>query len=131
VVPEIVLTSTAERASDTAERVFGESGAEIVRVPDLYMASAHELLETAEAHGSGASCVALVAHDPGMHSLASRLVRGDSSQAAERIRDKYPTCALAEFDVPRAEDGTLNPDGADLVRFIRPKDLPDATERRL
>jgi phosphohistidine phosphatase len=66
-----------------------------------------------------------------MHELAMLLVgsrgtvaRGDASERAIRLlADGYPTGALAEFGIagPWWQLGT---GGGQLVRFLRPRDLP-------
>ncbi|MDZ8199908.1 histidine phosphatase family protein [Microbacterium sp. SSW1-59] len=85
--PTVILSSTAVRARTTAEAFARVLGVDVRPDPDLYGASAADLL--AAASGSGLSDVMVVAHDPGMTDLADRLSRG-------RI-DRMPTCAIATF----------------------------------
>ncbi|MFC4223175.1 SixA phosphatase family protein [Lysinibacter cavernae] len=82
-----LLSSTAARASSTAE-VFGAAlGVSAELDPDLYLSSAATLLSKAAA--TGATSVALVAHDPGISVLAAHL-SGDGIH-------QMPTCAVARF----------------------------------
>jgi len=85
--PAVLLSSTAVRARTTAEAFAERLGVTVRLDPDLYGASADELLAAAVA--SGSHDVMVVAHDPGMTELAALLSRG-------RI-DRMPTCAIATF----------------------------------
>ncbi len=74
--PQLLLSSTARRARDTAQilaREFGLSGSAVRFTDRLYNASA-DVLETA-AQDAGMRCthVMLVAHNPGISDLARRL----------------------------------------------------------
>jgi phosphohistidine phosphatase len=85
--PDVLLSSTALRARTTA-RFFAEAlGVESELRDELYGAPARTLLATAAA--TGAARVLLVAHDPGMSSLAGSLSRGGIGS--------MPTCAVATF----------------------------------
>ncbi len=92
-LPDLILTSTAERACRTTELVAGASGytGAIVRVDDLYAADAKRLLEVARARGSQAGRLLLVAHNPGLEELVEQLT-GRS--------ETMPTAALAEIVLP-------------------------------
>ena len=72
----------------------------------------------------------LIGHNPGMHELALTLVGADAltqgSPDTQRLAEGYPTAALAEFAI----DGSwrsLGEGGGRLLRFVKPKDLPEAT----
>ena len=73
--PEILLSSTATRARTTADAFAAEFEVEVTEQAQLYLADSEALLEAARA--SGASEVMVVAHDPGMSELVSRLAERD------------------------------------------------------
>jgi phosphohistidine phosphatase len=89
-VPDVILSSTAERARTTAA-AFGAAYRLAPELDDgLYGASSAELREAAATAGEGgAASVLLVAHNPGIADLAAMLSRG-------RIAH-MPTCAVATF----------------------------------
>ena len=67
----------------------------------------------------------LIGHNPGMHELAVLLAGNSASgEAGQSLMAGFPTAALAEFSVamqwPR-----LDAAGTRLVRFVRPRDLPE------
>jgi len=73
--PEALLSSTAVRARSTAEAFAEEFEVEVSERPELYLAEPDTLLEAARM--SGAREVMVVAHDPGMSELVSRLAERD------------------------------------------------------
>ncbi|WP_295821646.1 histidine phosphatase family protein [uncultured Microbacterium sp.] len=84
--PEVVLSSTALRARQTAEAFALAFDAEVVEHAELYLAEAAQLLASARA--AGVDEVMVVAHDPGMSALVSRLADRD---------ERMVTCAVAIF----------------------------------
>ena len=62
----------------------------------------------------------LIGHNPSIQTLALRLA--GSGDDLERVRIKYPTGALATLAFPGGWD-ELEPGAAELVAFVRPKDL--------
>lgn len=73
--PEVLLSSTAVRARSTADAFAEEFEVEVTEQPELYLAEPDALLDAARA--SGANEVMVVAHDPGMSELVSRLADRD------------------------------------------------------
>lgn len=72
---EVVLTSTAARATATAAAFAGAYGVEAIENADLYAASAETIL--AIARENGASEITIVSHDPGVSALVSDLTGDD------------------------------------------------------
>lgn len=123
-----IVSSTATRAWSTA-CLFGEAFDEripLTRRRDLYHADRIDLLSIAveEAKGDDDARILLVGHNPGMHDLALFLCgEGDPDDVA-RLRTKFPTAALAEFDLALASSVDGPPGAGRLLRFVRPRDLP-------
>ena len=94
-----MLTSTAVRARQTAERVCRHSGYErpIRTLPGLYLAEPGTILALVHGLGEGPERVMCVGHNPGLEDLASML--------AGR-HERLPTAGLAvfELDVPSWSD---------------------------
>jgi phosphohistidine phosphatase len=84
-----------------------------------------------EAGGDEDARILLVGHNPGMHDLARFLCsKGDADQVA-RLQAKFPTGALAELDLSGPFGSMLQEHSARLLRFLRPKDLPNAGALKL
>ncbi|MDQ1136339.1 phosphohistidine phosphatase [Microbacterium sp. SORGH_AS 1204] len=84
--PTMLLSSTAVRARETAAVFADAFEIDITEQPELYLAPPDRLLRAARS--SGADEVMVVAHDPGMSALVSRL--------ADR-HERMVTCAVAVF----------------------------------
>jgi len=84
--PEVLLSSTALRARQTAEAFGRAFEVDVVEQADLYLADPDHLLAAARA--AGVDEVMVVAHDPGMSALVSRLADRD---------ERLVTCAVAVF----------------------------------
>ena len=92
-VPDLILSSTAVRARTTAEAVAEACNYKntIEHVEEFYLATAGELLFQAQSRvDDGIDRVMLVAHNPGMEDLVSRL---------SGHPEPFPTAALAVFEL--------------------------------
>lgn len=125
IAPDLVLASPARRAMETVEGVSAALRPDTPIWTDerLYSADVHDLLGFIAEAPSEARSVLLVAHNPAIEDLAAQLLDDRTSDAASSLLDKYPTGALATFEVDR-DWGTLVDGGTRLVSFVRPRDLP-------
>ncbi|MGR0218293.1 SixA phosphatase family protein [Agromyces sp. ZXT2-6] len=90
-VPDAIVSSTAVRARTTAEAIASALGvdAATLRLDErLYGSSPETILDVVAELDDDLSTAMVVAHDPGLSDLASRL-----SDEIEHM----PTCAVAEF----------------------------------
>ena len=120
--PELVLCSTARRARETFEGIAPALGDDVeVRFEaELCGASGDELLARLRTIPEAIESALLIGHNPSIQTLALRLA--GSGDELERVRSKYPTGALATLTFPGGWD-ELEPGAAELVGFVRPKDL--------
>ena len=91
VKPNLILSSSAVRALDTAEIIAEKLDykRKNIRVEDrLYAVEADKLLDVIRRLGDELDCVMLIGHNPELTELAHRL--------SSKITD-MPTCAVAEF----------------------------------
>ena len=113
--PDMVVVSPAARTRETwslIETCFPSASASFP--PDLYLAPAMDLLSHAEQ--ASADAVMVLAHNPGLHDLATLMARGDS-KLDRRVREGFPTSAAAVF-VRDTPDGRWT-----LAEFVTPKEL--------
>jgi phosphohistidine phosphatase len=116
--PDLVLSSTAERARHTAELV-----AETCHLDDavfldesLYHAEAADIVRALGRVTDGTSIVLVIGHNPGLEELVTRLTNAEVT---------LPTAALAHVTLP-IEDwraAGAAPTGS-LHHVWRPRDLP-------
>jgi phosphohistidine phosphatase len=121
--PDLVLCSPARRTRETLERLETALGDRVeVRFEEaLYGASEIELLARLRALPPEVSSVMLIGHNPGLEDLA--LALASTGDGLARMREKYPTGALATIDLPADEWDAIEADTGELVAYVRPRDL--------
>jgi len=121
---DALLCSAARRTRETCEALALAWRAAPVPVPigDLYLAEPAALLATLRQLGDAPRAAMLVGHNPGVHALADALCGGGDRAAQQRLRDRFPTAALADlrFDSPWSG---LRRGCARLESFVAPRDL--------
>ena len=122
--PDLVLCSPSLRTRETIELVARQLGPALAIEfeEELYLASDRTLREQVARASDDLASLLLVGHNPGLEQLALGLgVRGDA-HALDRIREKFPTGALAEFRAP-AQRWRQFSRGCELVTFVTPKSI--------
>ncbi len=116
--PEVTYCSTARRTRETWEALKLDGSLQLME--ELYHASPDRMLGVL--HGSEASSVLMIAHNPGISALAHVLV--DTAPDHPRFAD-YPTGSLLvlEFDVESFSKVT--PHSGHVREFLTPHDLLD------
>src|SRR5262249_12653767 len=119
--PDLVLASTALRVRQTLEPIMERAKPRrLVFDREIYLASATGLLEELRRIDEGVATLLLVGHNPALQGLALLLAEAASAKA-EAIAGKFPTAALASFDVAGSWR-RLGPAGASLVDYVTPRD---------
>ena len=127
--PQLVLVSTSRRTLQTMQELEPWTTLPVVTPLDgLYLADAETILAAIRATPPEIHSLLVIGHNPGLHELAYRLAGspdpGTENADARRLADGFPSGALAEFALP----GDTATDGARLVRFICPRDLPEVAD---
>jgi phosphohistidine phosphatase len=135
--PDVVMLSPARRTRETLEALEPWDEAPLIEpVERLYLATAPHLLDVLHEVPETVRSVLLIGHNPGLHDLAMLLVEPHgmpapntaADRAIARLSEGYPTATLAEFAIA-GPWWKLGAGGGQLIRFLRPRDLPqDATE---
>ena len=114
-VPDLVVTSTATRASDTAElaAAAGRWDCPIEREPALYGASTETVLDVIRRRGEDHDRVMLVGHQPTWSELIGRLTGGSAVH--------FPTAALARLDLALEDWEALHWNSGSLAWLVTPK----------
>jgi phosphohistidine phosphatase len=124
--PELTLCSPALRAMQTWHLISEDLGreSEVKPLRDLYLSPPSRLLRILQRVPTDIQCVMLVGHNPGLEHLAGLLLGPKSKKKAlSRLREKFPTAALAvvEFETDAWSD--IDRGQGRLRRFVRPRDL--------
>jgi phosphohistidine phosphatase len=121
-IPDIVLSSPAVRASETARKVCRQLGiaeSAIVFDPHLYEADTHTLLTILKSIGHKQR-VLLIGHNPGLEQLLLTLVPHSVPLSANGKH--LPTAALAHLAI-ESDWTELAEDAATLITLIHPDNL--------
>ena len=124
--PDHVICSAAVRAVETWEMMAPLFGDEIPRTSDdaLFHAGPRGLLDGLRRCPEDAGGLLLIAHSPGIESLAVALTGPDSDRDAYgRLCAKFPTAALAVIEFESNGWRGLGENGGRLSRFVVPRDL--------
>ena len=117
--PDVIVSSTAQRARRTADEVAQHSGYEgaVQLERHLYLASPDEIVDVVRSVAGGARRVMVVGHNPGLEDLVARLAGHPET---------LPTAALAEIrlSIRSWKDLAVSSAGT-LAGVWRPRELPD------
>jgi phosphohistidine phosphatase len=121
--PALVLCSPSVRTRQTLDAIEPSLGKSclVELSPELYAATDGQLLERLQALPESVDSVMLIGHNPGLHDLA--IVLASRSADLERLKEKFPTGALAAFAVSSETWASLSPGDAELVDYVVPRQL--------
>lgn len=118
-LPELILTSTALRARDTAERVVaaGARAIPIRAVRSIYQATAAELVTVLGQAPGSVNRLMLVGHEPGLPDLTALLCGANA---------RFPTAAVARIDLEIDEWPAAGRGCGRLIWLLTPRLLQPA-----
>ena len=116
--PELIVSSPAERAKQTAELIkeSGQIESEIYFNEKIYEASVGRLLETVGEQPETVKSILLIGHNPGLEGLV-KYTTGETRE--------MPTAALAIVDLPMEKWSNISDSKGELRDLIRPKEIKD------
>jgi phosphohistidine phosphatase len=117
--PQLLLSSTAARTTETADSVAAALGVPVDRRVRLYYGSPTDVVAEVRTVGDAVRSLMVVGHNPATHSLALELLSDDDG-AGRAALSSFPTCAVALFRTGIAHWRDLAPGGATLEGFARP-----------
>jgi phosphohistidine phosphatase len=118
--PDLILSSTAERAATTTQRLVDAGGlaggfaGEIHYLRELYFAGPHDYIEAVRELGGETGSVMVVGHNPGLENLVQELTAH---------WERLPTAALVRILVPIDRWHDLEAGNGTLAGVWRPKEL--------
>jgi len=128
--PDLILCSTAVRTRQTLAPLvhrLAVPAPPIALERGLYLAPAGTLMERLRALAEEVGTVLLIGHNEGIGELAEGLAGSGRTADLAALRAKFPTGALATLRAPAVRWSDLAPRSAELLSFVRPRDLlPEA-----
>lgn len=124
-VPDLVLCSSAERTRETLALVEAGIGASLSARLEaaIYLAEPRVLLGLLRALPESVSRVMLLGHDPGIPGLALTLTKGLRGPLLDRIKEKFPTGALAVLSTDLESWAALRPGTCRLDAIFVPREV--------
>lgn len=116
--PDLIISSPAVRAADTAEIIAEEVGYPIENihyVDELYMASSPEYIEVLMEQSVKIRHIFLISHNPGTTGFANLLTNSDI--------DNVPTCGVVHIELDLFKWDDIEQETGKLLKFITPKDI--------
>jgi phosphohistidine phosphatase len=123
--PSLVLCSAARRARATLDLIGGGIARpfESLIEDELYGATALDLLTRLKRVGNETTSVMVIGHNPGLEDLAGLLAGDGDSDALAQLQRKFPTAALATFDLADTAWSELGRGQAYLAALTVPRGL--------
>jgi phosphohistidine phosphatase len=123
--PELVLCSSARRASETLDlTIAGWSKQPTVKkLKSLYLAMPREMLKRLQGADKDCAAIMLVGHNPGIADLANWLARDGDPAARAALARKFPTGAVAVIDFDVEDWREVDAETGRLVDFATPKQI--------
>ena len=125
-VPDLVLCSDSVRTRETMKLVLAEWGD---RAPEtrldaaLYLAEPNRILKVVGKVDAGVGHCLVIGHNPGLHALALALADTGEPQALSDLSARFPTAALAVFDLKTESWSKVGPSTGRLRLFVTPRRL--------
>ncbi|RIL06422.1 MAG: hypothetical protein DCC71_06845 [Proteobacteria bacterium] len=121
--PSFALCSTARRALDTLEPIRRRLGLSYATDGRLYLAAPDAIAERVAALDDAHAAALVVGHNPGLHAAALGYTHGGDRAARARLRERFPTAALAVLAFEAGSWSEVALGTGSLVEFVTPRDL--------
>jgi phosphohistidine phosphatase len=137
-IPERVLCSPARRSRDTWTGIWTVISAQrpaaavdIVFDARLYAAAREGILSVVRDQDDAVRTLLLLGHNPGLQEAAELLIAAGDVELRERLREKFPTAALAVIDFALDKWSRVHERSGRLDRFVAPRSVAAADEGRI
>jgi phosphohistidine phosphatase len=94
----------------------------------LYDAAPDTILQAIQETGAAVATLLVIGHNPGLQELAATLVAAGDVEARQRLKEYFPTGALAVIEFAIDDWVRLHPHGGRLEHFVAPRSLEAATD---
>ena len=125
ILPDLVLCSTAERASQTWEHVqeVYASPPQVEYSEKLYLASGGETINLIGKIPETVGKLLVVGHNPGLHQLCLKLAKTGDEKLMDLLFIKFPTCTFAAIALGNVAWNDIAFARGELKLFVTPKML--------
>lgn len=128
-VPDRVLCSSSLRTRETIAAMAPQwpAAVKITYEERLYLTPPQTILSVIAEQDAKAKMLMVIGHNPDLHAAAELLIAAGDVTVRERLREKFPTCALAVIDFAVNSWGRIHDHSGRLDRFVTPRSIAAAT----
>jgi phosphohistidine phosphatase len=128
-VPDRALVSPATRTRETW--ALASQALEQTPAADfderIYEATPQAILKAIQETPPNVRTLLVIGHNPGLQELAAQLIAAGDVEARQRLKEHFPTSALAAIGIA-SDWGGLHPHAGRLEHFVTPHSLEAATD---
>jgi len=131
-IPARVLCSPAQRTRETWAGISAQWGDDVEVVFDerLYAATPQAIVSVIKAEDEAKAAVRtllVIGHNPGLQEAAELLIAAGDVSLRERLREKFPTSALAVIDFAADRWSRIHDRSGRLDRYVTPRSIAAET----
>jgi phosphohistidine phosphatase len=128
--PDLAVVSPSTRTRETWALVAAafDSAPPVDYEDRIYEASAEAILQVIKETDPKIGTLLLIGHNPGLQELAAILVAAGDVEARQRLKEDFPTSALAVIDFALQDWSRVHLHAGRLEHFVTPRSLEAATE---
>jgi phosphohistidine phosphatase len=129
-IPDRVLCSSARRTRETLAGITTEEwpgNMDVIFDQRLYEATPQSILSVIRIQDKAAHTLLVIGHNPGLQEAAELLIAAGDVELRERLREKFPTAALAVIDFAIDQWRSIHERSGRLDRYIVPRAVAAAT----
>jgi phosphohistidine phosphatase len=128
-VPDRVLCSPSRRTRETLAGMAPQWPPAVKAVYEdrLYAATPKAIVAVICEQDAGARTLMVIGHNPELHAVAELLIAAGDIALRERLREKFPTCALAAIDFAANAWSRIHDRSGRLDRYVTPRSIAAAT----
>jgi len=129
-IPDLALVSTSTRTRETwrlAAQAFSAS-VPVKYDERIYNGGPADILQSIRNTDSALRSLLVVGHNPGLHELAVLLTAAGEIDLRQRLKEEFPTAALAVIDFALSPWSRLHANAGRLEGFVTPRSLTPAAD---
>lgn len=128
-IPDRILCSPARRTRETWAGIATQwpVNMDVVFDQRLYEATPQSILSVIRGQDEAARTLLVIGHNPGLQEAAELLIAAGDVELRERLREKFPTAALAVIDFAIDQWRSIHERSGRLDRYVVPRSVAAAT----
>lgn len=129
-IPDRVLCSPSQRTRETWDVVssqWEDAAVDVVWEDGLYVAPAQTILSIIQSQDDSPRTLLVIGHNPGLQEAADLLIAAGDVTLRERLREKFPTSALAVIDFAVDRWSRVHERSGRLDRYVTPRSIAAET----